>query len=563
MNPSLLYNLYNGLKKSGNICIFLYIIFLKILSSSMISLTYIYEFRIMENIDNRDIILNNIFIITVLWTIHQLLFHKCFILMKNLDISLHEFYRKKYLTFLLLESNLDWLNIQNTATMNDAIENGTNSLIHTLNFIINVINPLIQTMGSCIIIYNYIGFDIIYVIISYIVILSIGTYMLRWEFYKREEVNIKTNSLSSYNSKLSNSLIVNILNGEGKNIIKTIVDNGIKKKIEHKNITLNVQKGYTINELSGYIIILALMHIISNSVSIPILIAIYTAISNSLSRIWWLFHMFNDASREASEWGPLKDFLIKHIPKNKENVKENLEQYTILEKDNLEYKIMGESGKGKSTWMRQELIKLYRKYIVNWIYFDQNMVIPISKLVKIYDFINKDNLNISHNSIYHWAKILKLEKIINENTINKPFSKPSGGETKRIIILQKLLPILLNYKTIKIIFCDEITAGLDIENQTIIRNLIEILKNKYRIKIVNIDHHKLHSNNLLRLNVKITDFKVKLPKNTKETNNPNETNNTDNPNKNKINLENYLDFGYSKIKDNEDDNYLPPIVEIY
>lgn len=546
MNPTLIYNLYDGIRNSGNTFCVLSILFTKIICSCIICVSNYYQFKIMEKIDNRDSVLHCIYIITALWTIHQFIFDITFRVTQNLEVDLQQFFREKYLKFLILKSNLDWLNVKNSSTINDAIDKGTNALLNTLRFSIEVINPLIQTIGSCIIINKYIGFDIIYVVFSFVFVLTIGIFMLRWEFYKREEVNIKNNPLYSYNNKLSGTLIVNILNGEGKKSVQTIIDNSIKSRIEHKNITLKVQTGYTINELSGYIVIFLLIkYIISSKVSIPILVASYTAINNSLNKIWWLFHMFNSASQQAAEWGPIKKYIIEHIPKKENYTKSILYNYSILNNDVLEYKIMGESGKGKSTWMRQEIIRLYRNHIVNWIYFDQNMIIPKSKLVKIYNFLNKDKLDISYNCIFQWAKVLKLEGIINENTINKPFNKPSGGETKRIIILQKLLPILLHFKTVKVIFCDEITAGLDEENQQIIRNLLEILKTKYGIKIVNIDHHKITSDNLLRLNVKITDFKVHLPK------------------KDKTTIKKYYDFGYSKAKDNTDEEYLPPIVEIY
>ena len=92
------------------------------------------------------------------------------------------------------------------------------------------------------------------------------------------------------------------------------------------------------------------------------------------------------------------------------------------------------------------------------------------------------------NELYKYAQYLGIENIINENTIYKQFNKPSGGETKRILILKSFMPILEDKSKIKYIFNDEITAGLDEDNWFRVRNLIELLQEK-GIKFITIDHH--------------------------------------------------------------------------
>ena len=81
---------------------------------------------------------------------------------------------------------------------------------------------------------------------------------------------------------------------------------------------------------------------------------------------------------------------------------------------------------------------------VDWLYLDQRMVIPKTSCVTIREFIcefleefivDKQSLD---SKILYWANVLKLESVINENTLDSPFNSPSGGEEKRIIILQKL-----------------------------------------------------------------------------------------------------------------------------
>ena len=90
-------------------------------------------------------------------------------------------------------------------------------------------------------------------------------------------------------------------------------------------------------------------------------------------------------------------------------------------------------------------------------------------------------------TLYHYAGILGIQNIINDHTIDKPFKKPSGGEEKRIMLLRAILPILHGHSDIKVLFCDEITSGLDEINRVKVRSLIDAIKDK-RVAIVSIDH---------------------------------------------------------------------------
>ena len=127
-------------------------------------------------------------------------------------------------------------------------------------------------------------------------------------------------------------------------VINKIIKNIIFKIKNNVDITSKVQYGYSINEIGMFIYILIINHL-SDSLTIPLIIASYRAIVNGIDRIWWLFHMFNNSSKTASEWGSLKKLLHEFIPENEFN-KNELFEYTILGKYN-EYQIMGESGKGK------------------------------------------------------------------------------------------------------------------------------------------------------------------------------------------------------------------------
>jgi ABC-type Mn2+/Zn2+ transport system ATPase subunit len=72
---------------------------------------------------------------------------------------------------------------------------------------------------------------------------------------------------------------------------------------------------------------------------------------------------------------------------------------------------------------------------------------------------------------------------------------PSGGECKRIIFIQGVLPILMNCSKVKIAFLDEVSAGLDPSSFVEVRNIIEEIKAK-DVKVVSIDHHDFVGNNI-------------------------------------------------------------------
>ena len=88
---------------------------------------------------------------------------------------------------------------------------------------------------------------------------------------------------------------------------------------------------------------------------------------------------------------------------------------------------------------------------------DNIMTMVNVKTLKIDNVKIKKNVKCQYlkKTIIYWTNILELETIINEHTLEKNFESPSGGEEKRIIILQLLFPILTgNRNNIKVIFMD-------------------------------------------------------------------------------------------------------------
>ena len=114
---------------------------------------------------------------------------------------------KHFLNFLLIQSNIDWLNCNNPAEIINAIHKGTSAILSILKFLMQSICPILQAIGSLIIMYNYIKPYCSIVSLFLLLIFTIGTKILVWEFNQRSEISLQTNPLSSYNVHLSNSFL--------------------------------------------------------------------------------------------------------------------------------------------------------------------------------------------------------------------------------------------------------------------------------------------------------------------------------------------------------------------
>ena len=388
MSHHLLHHLYNGIfdaKKEYDIAL---VVFIIIVHACIISLRSSFNFIIMKYLGENDKIevLRWIIYGTLLDCIREFVYYKYSILYKTrIQLSLKQYFIKKYLNLLLLESNHDWLNVNKSSEINTAIDNGVDALMNTLKFSITVFNPLLQVIGSIWIIAIYVGVQIMIAFIVLTLTFCGGIKLLEWEYNKKQQINKKTNPLKTYNTYLATTILPAILNNLGEKTINSIVANTIKKQELNLNITLVTVKCYATLELFGNITILLVVYFMSPTLDVSVLVAININLHNALDRIWWLFHMFHEASSTAANWSALEQYLISYVPENY-HYKIDLGEYKIYDKITekySEYQICGKSGAGKSIFMLKEVIKLYRNYNCEWLYLDQQMSIPKSSCIKI------------------------------------------------------------------------------------------------------------------------------------------------------------------------------------
>ena len=108
---------------------------------------------------------------------------------------------------------------------------------------------------------------------------------------------------------------------------------------------------------------------------------------------------------------------------------------------------------------------------------------------------NDNNKKVITKIILRLATELKLsEKVVSRDTLFEPLKKPSGGEEKRIALIQTILntflQIELGLPIKRILICDEPTSGLDKANHDIVENMFSRLIEEHDIVKIEISHHE-------------------------------------------------------------------------
>ena len=393
----------------------------------------------------------------------------------------------KYFWNIMLQSDPEWLETQKNISkvVPDAVES-INELVKNL---FRTLRPLLTTISNLFALMTITTYNSTQILFSLTIIYICGFYIVYYNFQNNKKIKVKTNELDEYVRFNTNNFLISLLNGNGEKTIKEI----IKFKNESTNIKLvnerKTSKFYYLLEILSLIVISYFTFELYNNMNgTNSFISLFYLIQSCFNTTLWLIFQSTYMLKSCSSWGSMENFLKTYKYFN--NIQLEMIKELAFFKTQNEIQISGKSGDGKSTWMKRKVIELYNTYIPGkWLYLDQNMILPKDNNI-IYNFFNNEYINkdMDLNELYKYAEYLGIENIINENTIYNQFNKPSGGETKRILILKSFMPILENKSKIKYIFNDEITAGLDEDNWLRVRNLIELLQEK-GIKFITIDHH--------------------------------------------------------------------------
>jgi ABC-type lipoprotein export system ATPase subunit len=392
-----------------------------------------------------------------------------------------------YYWYLVIDAHPDWL--MDNEKINTTIKKGINAINETFGNITPLSRPFFRFISSLIYIVSITSAGYVCVLVMPIII-GLGYYATYQNHSNRTLITNKhKDSIDMANDQAKN-ILNRVLNYKGKqtvdNIIKVFTNETsdmAEQQIKNEGNFVIMDFLLSVTQVS----LVALIVYYANDVKLtPI---IYMTVSNIRNSTWNLMCKARVISEKTSGWGPMEKCLKSYKTYTK---KHNVLNLTIPMKFN-EVQLFGPSGCGKTTFMLKTVINLFiNSSPGQFIYMDQHMrLINTDRTILSVmsdDLSHPSQMNIP--ALLHYARMLQIDNIINISTINMPFINPSGGEEKRIMILRTLLPLIIDYHSVKVVFNDEITSGLDDEAWWHARGLVTILKSE-GIKFVTIDHHYL------------------------------------------------------------------------
>ncbi len=419
--------------------------------------------------------------------------------------------------------------LESQSEVRNIIPDGSSAIYNLGTNILEITEPLLTIFSSILALTNKVKLAALFVIFFGIVIFfTFGLLVLQYDYTGRKNNQKELNKNQDIVRNLWDSYLVYYLNGLGSNTIKDISSTSLKSEIIYRNhiATMSILYGslhwimYLLSSVTTYYIMRYNKY---SSDNIQVFAMFYVVI-NSFNTTWWLFCTVRNALTSTASWSTIETFIENYKVRDIERLEELKDSLEVFEQfmnpECTELRLYAESGGGKTTWMLRKVVQLMNRYKSGWLYLDQRMRLPkdTRKIRQIMsDYIYTEiNPTYFENKLCEYAKIIGIENIINKDTLDTCFNKPSGGEEKRILTLRGLLPILFGISNVKIVFNDEITAGLDDNNWLKVRNLIEFIKTNYGVKFVTIDHHEFTAQ---KLQVKKKTFnKTKLKVNTSNNN---------------------------------------------
>jgi ABC-type lipoprotein export system ATPase subunit len=406
----------------------------------------------------------------------------------NINNKLHET-SQRYYWGLTLSAIPTWLpknkNIQNS------ISSGIEAIKNTIVSIATLSRPtfrLISSMFYMIMISPH-GF---YGVVVILIIISTGIYITSENFNKRKEINEKHKESVEIAEDQSKNLLIRILNNKGKQTVNNIIQTYMDKNNDFRIHKITEHQGLALIGTIGSILQLSMVaYLIYITGDINLTPSIYITMERMYSASFSIIQKLNIISVRASKWSSMEKCLKTYETYKRKEFAINISD--IIPDDVYEIQLYGPSGCGKTSFMRNKVIELFmNSYPGQFIYMDQHMRLIItdrSILSIMSDDLQSPNM-MDINTLLHYSKMLAIDNKINIDTSHKPFDGVSGGEEKRIMTLRAWMPLLIGVSKVKVIFNDEITAGLDYDNWGHVRCIVNILK-KTGVQFVTIDHHPM------------------------------------------------------------------------
>lgn len=393
-----------------------------------------------------------------------------------------------YYWALLLTGSPEWL--EKNDEISTSIEKGIHAIKTTCSTITSLSRPVLRLLSSVafVTVLTPYGFHTIWVLVLFILF---GYYLTCDNFNKAKAVKTANKVMLDIARDESRNIFVRILNHKGEKAVHNITSSFLLNNASIRaNKLLEVYRFGSMDVVFGIINTCLTSYVIYMTDNVMLSPVIYMTINRGCESAWAISSKMRRISEGASGWGPLEKSLSEY--ETYEQGFDHIDVEDIMVGED-EVQLYGKSGCGKTTYMSQRVCKEFINTAKGqFIYMDQKMKLLKSQrniLSIMGDDLDHDS-QMDVTMLLHYAKIMGIDNLINVATVRSPFEKPSGGEEKRIMILRALLPLLLDVSNVKIIFNDEITAGLDDDSWHHVRDIIDILKAK-NVKFITIDHHKL------------------------------------------------------------------------
>ncbi len=391
---------------------------------------------------------------------------------------------------------------ENTAALKNAAFRALQSLVENG---LSVITPIILLVSrSAALSTTLDGLQLLIVITCLTSVFLAGSAILAYDHKKKEILSKKETEIGEQARSLMTSIATLVINGTG-NILPSWMT-ALKKEESIPSTKHDVIMAilYGFLEIATTGIPVALVWALKGK---DTFLPLYIIIQPMFWNTWYLFWTVKSLVVSTAPWAQYAEFMANSEPPPKDLIEpksssEMMGIFNNLEIDEIE--LVGPSGCGKTTLMRKIIAELCNKFILGYIlYIDQFACLPSGLLVYEYYSSAFTEGKIPENfeeELIRRAESLGIANIVNKETLQKPFSNPSGGERKRIIFLKYVFPILMESSAVMIAFLDEVSAGLDADSFTKVRMMIEEIKNK-GVKVVSIDHHEHNGINSLKVEV--------------------------------------------------------------
>ena len=407
----------------------------------------------------------------------------------------------------------------NSKIIYSSISKANNAIVSICMQGIRILHPIAKILSQCYIIYVFIGLKGLIILFQVWFIFYFSFKIININYKNMKVIDQNITPKKEFNRAYSTDIAIEVINGNIDTAVRNIVNN--ENYINSISIDNSLQNRYYnfLQFFGSNFVTYFILKYFSNLNDLKVYIAVFYSVEKVVNYSYWLFGTTDSILKSASSWGSLEKLLGEFEEKSYIFVSNVFDLNVIIPgfMKGEEIEITGKSGCGKTTWMKNKLYFLKDTYdVVQWLYLPQDMHVNLNDLTILEIMSQCCDNNINIDCLIKYSEILGISNIINRNTLDQKFDNPSGGEQKRIMFLRAIIKILSNPESnnIKVIFCDEITAGLDSRNENSslykVRSVIEILKNQFKISIISIDHHDINTNKKYEVRKKITNTRDKF-----------------------------------------------------